>query len=52
MALVSHRPGVQETQPIGFHTLPSVSCSMKRPTRVPASTVVRMNNASNMIAKW
>ena len=25
---------------------------MKRPTRVPASTVVRMNNASNMIAKW
>ncbi|MDF2829507.1 MAG: hypothetical protein K0R01_2790 [Mycobacterium sp.] len=25
---------------------------MKRATRVPASTVVRMNNASNMIAKW
>ena len=25
---------------------------MKRPTRVPASTVVRMNRASNMIAKW
>ena len=25
---------------------------MKRPTRVPASTVVRMNSASNMIAKW
>ncbi len=25
---------------------------MKRPTRVPASSVVRMNNASNMIAKW
>ncbi len=25
---------------------------MNRPTRVPASTVVRMNNASNMIAKW
>jgi hypothetical protein len=29
-----------------------VSCSIKRPTRVPASTAVRMNNASNMIAKW
>ena len=25
---------------------------MKRATRVPASTVVRMNSASNMIAKW
>ena len=25
---------------------------MKRPTRVPASSVVRMNNASNMMAKW
>ena len=25
---------------------------MKRPTRVPASSVVRMNSASNMIAKW
>src|SRR6476661_3761062 len=25
---------------------------MKRPTRVPASSTVRMNNASNMIAKW
>ena len=25
---------------------------MNRPTRVPASTVVRMNSASNMIAKW
>ncbi len=25
---------------------------MKRPTRVPASIVVRMNSASNMIAKW
>ena len=32
--------------------LPIVSCSMKRPTRVPASTAVRMNSASNMIAKW
>ena len=25
---------------------------MNRPTRVPASSVVRMNSASNMIAKW
>ena len=25
---------------------------MNRPTRVPASSVVRINNASNMIAKW
>lgn len=45
-------PGFQLTRPIGFQTLPSMSWSMKRPTRVPASTVVRMNSASNMIAKW
>ena len=45
-------PGFQVTRPIGFQTLPSMSWSMKRPTRVPASTVVRMNSASNMIAKW
>ncbi len=25
---------------------------MKRPARVPASTAVRMNSASNRIAKW
>ena len=25
---------------------------MKRATRVPASTAVRMNSASNMMAKW
>ena len=25
---------------------------MNRPTRVPASMIVRMNSASNMIAKW
>jgi hypothetical protein len=25
---------------------------MKRPTRVPASMMVRMNSASNMMAKW
>ena len=32
--------------------LPIMSWIMKRATRVPASTVVRMNNASNRIAKW
>ena len=32
--------------------LPRLSESMNRATRVPASTVVRMNSASNMIAKW
>ena len=37
--------------PSGFATIPSKSCTMNRPTRVPASIVVRMNNASNMIAK-
>ena len=31
---------------------PSRSCSMKRPARVPASTAVRMNSASNRMAKW
>src|SRR5467141_1456319 len=34
------------------HTWPTISCSMNRPTRVPVSMVVRMNKASNMIAKW
>ena len=32
--------------------MPMRSWSMNRPTRVPASTVVRMKRASNMIAKW
>ena len=32
--------------------LPRDSWSWKRATRVPASTAVRMNSASNMIAKW
>src|SRR5690606_506431 len=32
--------------------LPSASETMNRATRVPASMVVRMNSASNMIAKW
>ncbi len=29
----------------------TASCSMNRATRVPASTVVRMKSASNMMAK-
>jgi hypothetical protein len=33
-------------------TLPTMSWIMKRATRVPASTVVRINSASNRIAKW
>ena len=32
--------------------LPTRSWIMKRQTRVPASTVVRMNSASNRMAKW
>ncbi len=44
--------GYQLVRPSAGTTLPSRSCSMKRATRVPASTVVRMNSASNMIAKW
>ncbi len=43
---------IQLTRPSGFQTWPSRSCSMKRPTRVPASTMVRIKSASNMIAKW
>ena len=35
----------------GAYTLPSRSWIMKRQTRVPASTVVRMNRASNRMAK-
>src|SRR5664280_3004490 len=31
---------------------PRASENMNRATRVPASTVVRMNKASNMTAKW
>ena len=44
--------GYHDVRPSGAQTWPSSSCSMKRPTRVPASSVVRMNSASNMIAKW
>ena len=34
-----------------LYTWPSMSWIMKRPTRVPASTAVRMNSASNRMAK-
>ena len=51
-ALALHAAGRHETSPKRVQTLPIVSCSMNRPTRVPASTAVRMNSASNMIAKW
>jgi len=40
-------PGVAQRLP----DAPRKSCKMKRPTRVPASIVVRMKSASNMIAK-
>src|SRR5664280_2543269 len=51
-ALADQDAGFHEMSAYLCQTLPIVSCSMKRPTRVPASTAVRMNNASNMIAKW
>src|SRR6266480_4638556 len=38
--------------PSGRQRFPRKSWSKKRPTRVPASMVVRINKASNMIAKW
>ena len=44
--------GYHDVRPSAGDRWPSSSCSMKRPTRVPASIVVRMNTASNMIAKW
>ncbi len=51
-AVQSQAPGRQECS-LNFGTkLPIESCSMKRATRVPASTAVRMNSASNMMAKW
>ena len=43
--------GYQDVRPSGSEMWPSSSWSMKRPTRVPASIVVRMKTASNMIAK-
>src|SRR5918994_1731073 len=51
-ALAMMLPGNQEVRAKGLHTLPTRSWIMNRPTLVPASTVVRMNSASNMMAKW
>ena len=55
MMLQAHAP----TRQLGLRSffsgpprLARPSDSMNRATRVPASTVVRMNSASNMIAKW
>jgi len=51
-APVRNTPGIQLLDPnfgfIGFN----ISCSIYLATRVPVSTVVRINNASNIMAKW
>src|ERR1035437_10119048 len=52
IAVVDQAPGRHEVSLNLGKKFPRLSCSMKRDTRVPASTAVRMNNASNMIAKW
>src|SRR6185503_20338162 len=52
IALARTTLGYHDSSPNGFHTCPPSSCSMNRPTRVPASIVVRMNRASNRMAKW
>ena len=52
IAVHSQAPGRQFTSLKRGNTLPRESWSMKRATRVPASTAVRMNSASNMMAKW
>src|ERR1019366_5258360 len=51
-ALDPTTPGIQLVRPAGFQAWPSRSWSMNRPTRVPASMMVRINTASNMMAKW
>src|SRR5436305_3758234 len=45
-------PGSQFVFSNGAQARPRNSCTMKRATRVPVSTVVKMNSASNMMAKW
>src|SRR5258707_5441950 len=45
-------PGSHDVSSNGFQARPRNSCTMKRATRVPVSIVVRMNSASNMMAKW
>jgi hypothetical protein len=52
IAVQIQTPGRQDMSLNLGAKLPMVSCSMKRATRVPASTAVRMNSASNMMAKW
>ena len=52
IAVQIQTPGRHETSRNLGNQAPIESCSMKRATRVPASTAVRMNSASNMIAKW
>ena len=52
MAVQTHAPTRHEVSLKRGTTLPRESWSMNRATRVPASTAVRMNSASNMIAKW
>ena len=44
--------GYQSVLPSGFQISPRKSCSKNRPTLVPASRQVRINRASNMMAKW
>ena len=44
-------PGSQSVRANGLYTRPADSWSRNRAIRVPASIVVRMNRASNMIAK-
>src|SRR5881396_1305638 len=51
-AVAPSDPGSHSASPSLLHTRPPNSCTRKRPTRVPESTVVRMNSASNMMAKW
>src|SRR3954466_10746483 len=51
MMVDSNDAGSQSVRPNGFHTRPPNSCSTNLPMRVPESIVVRMNTASNMIAK-
>src|SRR5262249_36356345 len=51
-SVASSAPGSQSVRANLGDTAPNASCSRKRAMRVPASMVVRMNRASNMMAKW
>ena len=51
-AVDSTAPGSQSVRSNAGYTLPNDSCTRNRAIRVPVSIVVRMNRASNMIAKW